>query len=123
VQAFHNLLVIEKGDNTEPSNFAWDAANPHAAEARAAIEAELARTPTAPGFAGLIRLLELCGERERAEAVARAALQHFPRSPTLLLAAIGVLGDGEERRAAIDALAAAEGPASAALIEGLRGGG
>jgi hypothetical protein len=55
-RAYHNLFVIEKGDNTEPSNFNYSFDNPHAAHALRTIEDELTRSPTPAGYANLIDL-------------------------------------------------------------------
>jgi hypothetical protein len=87
LRAYHNILVVEKGDNTEPSNFDYDIDNPHAARALRWIEQELGRAPTAEGFANLIEV-HSCGRAfAKAEALCGEALSRWPDNPLLLTAA------------------------------------
>ena len=87
LRAFHNLLVIEKGDNSEPSNFGYDLKNPYAAAAAASIERELESAPTAAGLANLVDLYRLGGDLVRAKAIADRASQRWPANATVLMAA------------------------------------
>lgn len=87
VRAYHNLLVIECGDNREPSNFDYRLDNPHAARALRVIERELAREPTPAGFANLIDTLTLARDFESAGKRAAEALARWPDHPGVLMAA------------------------------------
>ena len=94
LHAYHNLLVIEKGDNSEPSNFDYRLDNVHAARALRTIEQELAGRPTPEGLANLINLYALAGKADKAEKVASESLAKWPDHPALLSAA----SDAAERR-------------------------
>jgi hypothetical protein len=59
--AFHNLFVIEKGDNTEPSNHRFRLDNPHAARALRMMEAQLSQRPTAAGIANMVQVMAVGG--------------------------------------------------------------
>jgi hypothetical protein len=87
LRAYHNIIVVEKGDNSEPSNLAYDRENPHAVRALRTIERELARTPTPEGFANLVSLHTRGRDFAAADRVAVAALTRWPDHPALLEAA------------------------------------
>lgn len=89
-RAFHNIFVIEKGDNSEPSNFAYDLNNPSAATAVKIIEQELERTPTAEGMANLADVYQKGGNLPRAKEIAERALAQWPANASVLIAAYGV---------------------------------
>lgn len=96
LRAYHNLLVIEKGDNTEPSNHGFDADNPHAMNARAMIEAEMSRAPTAGGRAQLALLHELAGRLDLALQEIEAALVSWPHDMMLLTNGIRVAKQAQD---------------------------
>ena len=87
LRAYHNILVVEKGDNTEPSNFDYSLDNPHAARALRWIEQELDRAPTAQGFANLIDAYSYGRSFAKAEVLCRQALSKWPDNAPLLTAA------------------------------------
>jgi demethylmacrocin O-methyltransferase len=84
-RVWHNLFVIEKGDNTEPSNKRYDSANDHARRAIATIERALKRKPTAAGLAELAEVRRASGDLTAAAAVIDAALATWPDSIGLLV--------------------------------------
>ncbi|HTV37324.1 MAG TPA: class I SAM-dependent methyltransferase [Xanthobacteraceae bacterium] len=90
LRAFHNVIVIDKGDNSEPSNFAYDIGNPHAAMAVKAMESQLQNAPTAEGMANLSGLYCLGGNLARAKEVAAEAASRWPTNSTALMAAYAV---------------------------------
>lgn len=89
LRAFHNLLVVEKGDNSEPSNFGYDLNNPHASRAEQSINQELRSAPTAEGLANLAGLYLRAGQPEKAREVCDKALSQWPANGELLIAAHG----------------------------------
>jgi hypothetical protein len=86
-RAFHNLLVIEKGDNEEPSNVAYDLNSAYAVNAVRAMEDQLERAPTAEGLANLSNLYLRGGNLLRAKEVADRALSLWPGNVAALVAA------------------------------------
>lgn len=86
-RAYHNIFVIEKGDNTEPSNFDYRLDNVHAARALRMIKHELKRSPTAAGYANLIFLYLGAHNLPEAWAVMNEALGKWPDHSGLLHAA------------------------------------
>lgn len=89
VHAFHNLIVVEKGDNDEPSNFAYDPCNRFAAHAIETIETEMKRTPTAAGYANLISIYTIGKDFNSAIKASEQALARWPDHPALAVAASG----------------------------------
>jgi hypothetical protein len=109
--AFHNLFVIEKGDNTEPSNHRFRLDNPHAARALGLIEAEMQQRPTASGFANLTQIHAVAGNVAQAWTVLDAALKEWPDHPMLLYAGYNVASiskDQPRKVGFLQALAARE---------------
>jgi len=90
LRAFHNIIVIDKGDNSEPSSFAYDMGNPHVAKAVRAIERQLQSEPTAEGMANLSDLYRLGGNLARAREIAGEAVSRWPTNSTALMAAYAV---------------------------------
>lgn len=93
LRAYHNVLVIEKGDNTEPSNAAYRLDHPHAAEVVRSIEAEMAVAPTPAGYANLISVLASGGDRTKAAAHIEDCLKRWPDHTGLLVAALGAAAE------------------------------
>lgn len=85
-RAYHNLFVIEKGDNGEPSNFAYDANNPHAINATRLIERELKQAPTAEGTANLLDLYVTGRDLIKARELADRALSLWGANTAVLMA-------------------------------------
>jgi hypothetical protein len=109
--AFHNLFVIEKGDNTEPSNHRFRLDNPHAARALRLIETEMNQRPTAAGAANMIQIQAVAGNVAQAWAMLDAALEKWPAHPMLLYAGYNtasISDDQPRRRKFLEALAALE---------------
>lgn len=103
-RAFHNLFVIDKGENCEPSNFAYDLNNPSAADAVKIIELELERTPTAEGMANLADVYLKGGNLLRAKEIADRALAQWPANVSALMAAYDVAKRRKDNSAKIDCL-------------------
>jgi hypothetical protein len=104
LRAFHNVLVIDKGDNGEPSNFAYDLNNPHAIKAAQTIEQELEKAPTAEGTANLIDVYVRGGNAVRAKELADKAVSLWPTNIAVLMAAYGVATLQKNAPAKIDYL-------------------
>lgn len=100
-RAFHNLLIVDKGENCEPSNAAYDLNNPAAAEAVKIIEAELERTPTAEGMANLVDVYLKGGNLARAKDIADGALVRWPTNSSALMAAYSVANRRKDTAAKI----------------------
>ncbi len=86
-RAYHNIFVIEKGDNTEPSSFDYQLDNVHAAHALHTIKHELKQSPTAEGYANLIDLYLNAHSLPEAWAVVNEALGKWPHHSGVLAAA------------------------------------
>jgi demethylmacrocin O-methyltransferase len=86
-RAWHNLFVVEKGDNTEPSNFDFRLDNAHAARAVRTIKDELERTPTPAGYANLIDVHMRARDVRDAWSLLEEALVRWPHEPVVLFAA------------------------------------
>jgi hypothetical protein len=89
LHAYHNIVVIEKGDNSEPSNFDYQLDNQHAVRAVRTIEKELERFPTPQGSANLITIYTIGRNASKALALAEQALAKWPDNPALLFSAFG----------------------------------
>jgi tetratricopeptide (TPR) repeat protein len=100
-RAFHNIFVIEKGENREPSNFAYDLNNPHAAKAVKIIEQELDKAPTPEGMANLVDVYLSGRDSARAKEIADKALSLWPENPTVLLGAYNVAKERKDISAQI----------------------
>lgn len=86
-RACHNLLIIEKGNNDEPSNYAYDLNNARAATALRLMERELEGEPTVEGLANLSNLYLVGGNVAKAKEVAERALSIWPENAIALMAA------------------------------------
>lgn len=100
-RAFHNLFVIDKGENCEPSNAAYDLNNAAAGDAVQIIEEELERTPTAAGMANLADVYLKGGNLVRAKEVADRALAQWPTDSSALMAAYNVANRRKDTAAKI----------------------
>jgi hypothetical protein len=103
-RAFHNIFVIDKGGNYEPSNFAYDLNSPDAANAAKIIEEELERAPTAEGMANLVDLYLIGGNQIRAMEIAQRALSLWPENVSVLMAAYNAATRRKDAPARIDCL-------------------
>jgi hypothetical protein len=88
LRAYHNLIAIEKGDNSEPSNFDYRLDNPHTARAKHMIEAELSRAPRPEIHANLISVVAQGRDDARADRLIAEGLARWPDHPDILSAAI-----------------------------------
>ena len=84
--AWHNIFVVEKGDNAEPSNFDFRLDNVHAARALRTIRDELARAPTPAGYANLIDMHMRGRGLRDAWKLVEEALARWPGEPVVLFA-------------------------------------
>jgi hypothetical protein len=85
---WHNLFVVEKGNNEEPSNFDPGGGNrAYLDYAIGVARTVLAQTPSAAGFAAYADTLRVAGAVEESLAVVVEALEASPTNTTLLLAA------------------------------------
>jgi hypothetical protein len=88
LHAYHNIIAIEKGDNREPSNFAYDLDNPYAARAVRSIERELEMSPSAHVLASLIGVHSSGGNHARVASLVEQGLRQWPDNSAVLLAAL-----------------------------------
>jgi hypothetical protein len=83
-RAYHNVFVIQKGENSEPSTQNLDGGNSHVASALAMIEREMARAPTAPGLTHLALMYSLMRQNQRAFQIVQQGLAAWPQDLRLL---------------------------------------
>jgi hypothetical protein len=109
--AYHNIFVIEKGDNTEPSTQNLGSDNSHVLDAIVLIEREMATTPTPEGLAHLALMYSLVRQSQRALDTVQRALLTWPQNLRLLTLGGRIAGHANdvitqikllERAAAID---------------------
>jgi hypothetical protein len=86
-RAWHNIFVVEKGDNTEPSNFDLRLDNVHAARALRTIKGELMRAPTPAVYASLIDINLRARNLRDAWGLVEEALAKWRDSPAVLFMA------------------------------------
>src|SRR5271166_1233802 len=86
LRAFHNVIIVDKGDNREPSNVAYDLNNPYAHNAVTIIEQQLESAPTAEGMANLVDLYVRGGNLARAMEITERALSLWPENLSVLIA-------------------------------------
>jgi hypothetical protein len=103
-RAFHNVIVIDKGDNSEPSSHAYDLKNPYAIRAAKTMERELERAPTGEGMANLTEVYLRGGNLIRAKEIADKALSLWPENVSVLVAACRVATAQKEMSAKFDYL-------------------
>jgi demethylmacrocin O-methyltransferase len=103
-RAWHNIFVVEKGDNTEPSNFDFRLDNVHAARAVRTIRDELARAPTPAGYANLIEIHIRARSPRDAWNLLEEALARWPGEPVVLFAAYSASLQSGNRTLAVEFL-------------------
>jgi hypothetical protein len=102
--AWHNIFVIEKGDNSEPSNFDFGLDNVHAARSLRTIRDELARAPTPAGYANLIEIHIRARSLRDAWNLLEEALARWPGEPVVLFAAYSASLQSGNRTLAVEFL-------------------
>ena len=85
VKALHNLLIVEKGDNSAPSYFKFDPDHPAAKFALQTIEDRIAAEPTPAAYAQYAAVLSQSGRVEDALVAIEKGLQIWNDEPNLLL--------------------------------------
>jgi hypothetical protein len=103
-RAFHNVLIVEKGDNREPSNHAYDLNNPYSLDAMAIIEQQLQSSPTAEGMANLIDLYVRGGNPAKARETSERAVALWPANASVLRAAYLAADGRKDAKAKADYL-------------------
>jgi hypothetical protein len=86
-RAWHNIFVVEKGDNTEPSIFDLRLDNVHAARALRTIKGELVRAPTPAVYSNLIDIQLRARNLRDVWILVEEALARWPADPAVLHAA------------------------------------
>jgi tetratricopeptide (TPR) repeat protein len=104
LRAFHNVLVVDKGDNCEPSNSAYDLNNPHAQNAVTIMEQQLQSVPTAEGMANLVDLYVRGGNLTKAKEITERALSLWPANLNALIAGYRTATARNDTTAKIDYL-------------------
>lgn len=102
--AFHNLFVIEKGDNSEPSIGDYDLENRHAVNAIRNLEEELEREPTAEGLANLAQVYLSGGNLEKARKAVERAITLSPANAIALTLAYAIARQARDWQATVDYL-------------------
>lgn len=82
--AYHNIFVIEKGDNSEPSNFDYRLDNVHAARAQRVIETQLATAPNPAGYATLASMALASRDLAKTWSILNGAMAQWPDDAGLL---------------------------------------
>ena len=90
LRAYHNLLVFEKGDNTEPSDRAYDIRHPQAAMALESMAAALGASPTPRAVAFFTNFLIAMGRQGEALDLVERHLRLAPMSLDLLVAGFSI---------------------------------
>ena len=98
-RAYHNLFVVEKGDNSEPSNLCYPADNPHVVCAIDTMERELTQSPAPLGIARLASLYDAVGRFPEALKTLQHALANWPDNVSLLTAAANLASRAAEKTA------------------------
>jgi hypothetical protein len=119
VRAFHNLIVVEKGENDEPSNLGAAPDDPHVARARAIIEREIAAAPSPGAYAALAGTHFVARDFAGAVDAIMAGLARWPENTMLLSYAVDCAGSLDARLALLERLAAYEGM-NARMVERAR---
>lgn len=84
VKAVHNLLIVERGDSSEPSNYKLDLDHPTAKFALGTIERRVRTDPTPGCYARYAVMLHLGGRADQALGAVEGGLGLWPDHPDLL---------------------------------------
>ncbi len=103
-RALHNLLIVEKGDNREPSDWAYDLNNPYAQAAITMIEREMESAPTAEGLANLIEVYLSGRNLHKAAQLLDRAMSIWPKNGYVLWAGLQIAKRERNTKAIIDYL-------------------
>lgn len=95
-RAWHNLFVVEMGDNSEPSNHRYDAANRHSGQAMATMRQSIARKPTPEGYAELAEVHRISGQLPVASNAIETGLKAWPKSMVLLVTGAKIASEGHD---------------------------
>lgn len=90
LRAYHNLLVFEKGDNTEPSDRSYDLRHPRAVMALQSLAAAVGTSPTPRAVAFFTNFLIPMGRFDEALELVEWHLRSSPTSLDLLVAGYNV---------------------------------
>ena len=85
VKALHNLLIVERGDDGEPSNFKFDPSHPAALAALNSIEDYIRKDPTPACYAQYAAVLDRSGRPDDALRAVAQGLQLWTDHPSLLM--------------------------------------
>lgn len=96
-RAFHNIFVIEKGDNTEPSSHAFNPDNPHARRALVTLEQGMRAAPSPDTYGNYLNALRAAHEWARARAVIAEGLGLWPEHLRLLLMGLMIARESGDR--------------------------
>ncbi|MGQ0675981.1 MAG: hypothetical protein ACT4N4_07855 [Rhodospirillales bacterium] len=105
VRAVHNLLIVEKGDNSEPSIFRFDASHPAAQFALQSITQRMRDDPNPACYARYATLMHHAGRPDEAFGTIEAGLKLWTDEPGLLMAGFDIAkarGDAERARGYIE---------------------
>src|SRR5262249_38048013 len=101
LRAYHNLIAIEKGDNSAPSNMDYRLDKPHPARAGRTIEAATKRAPARQFYGVPTALLARGRSFAPADTHVAGALPQWPDHPALLFAAMNLADMRGDARAKI----------------------
>jgi hypothetical protein len=90
VRAVHNLLIVEKGDNSQPSIFRFDAGHPAAQFALRSIAQRMRDDPNPACYARYATLMHHAGRPDEAFAAIEAGLELWADEPGLLMAGFDI---------------------------------
>jgi hypothetical protein len=88
LHAYHNILAIEKGDNREPSNRAYDLASPFATHALRTLERAFEQSPSPEIGAILIETYTRAGNQAKVQELVTPTVTRWPDNGQVWLAAL-----------------------------------
>ena len=88
LHAYHNILAVEKGDNREPSNMAYDLASPFAAHALRTVEQAFEQSPSAEIGSILIDMYTRGGNQSKVQELVTPTVARWPDNGQVWLAAL-----------------------------------